>query len=124
MGVDKVWLQLQLGQQRRLRLKMVATVLNVVSVTCQISQLGGIVCLNQGDGGIKLMQYVAGHLVQGLLQQAFGQLACLGHLQQLPCVDRLGSKLVAYGHGQMLVELGVKPHIDQIVPGGGHQPCF
>ena len=67
MGVDKVRLQLQLGQQRCLRLKMVATALNVVSVTRQISQLGGIVCLNQGNGGIKMMQYVAGHLVQGLL---------------------------------------------------------
>lgn len=55
MGVDKARLQLQLGQQRRLRLKMVATVLNVVSVTCQISQLGGIVCLNQGDGGIGML---------------------------------------------------------------------
>ncbi|MNQ53471.1 hypothetical protein D3C85_675100 [compost metagenome] len=103
---------------------MVATALNVVSVACQISQLGGIVCLNHGDGGIQMVKDVVGHLVQGLLQQAFGQLTCFSHLQQLPCVDRLGGKLVAYGHGQMLVELGVKPHIDQIVPGGGHQPCF
>lgn len=42
MGVDKVRLPLQLGQQRCLLLKMVATALNVVSVACQISQLGGI----------------------------------------------------------------------------------
>ncbi|ARW81373.1 hypothetical protein O23A_p0626 [Aeromonas salmonicida] len=36
------WLQLQIGQQRSLCLKMVAKVLNLVSVVCQIAQLGGI----------------------------------------------------------------------------------
>ena len=75
---------------------MVAALLNVIPVACQISLLGGIVCLNHGDGGIQIVEDVVGHLVQGLLQQAFGQITRLGHLQQLPCVDCLGGKLVAY----------------------------
>lgn len=37
-----VWLQLQMGSQRSLCLAMVAKVLNLVSVVCQIAQLGGI----------------------------------------------------------------------------------
>ncbi len=61
------WLQLQLGQYRSLILKMAAAALDVVPVARQIRQLGGVVCFDHGDGGIQMVEDVAGHLVQGLL---------------------------------------------------------
>lgn len=61
------WLQVQLGQYRSLILKMAAAALDVVPVARQILQLGGVVCFDHDDGGIQMVEDVAGHLVQGLL---------------------------------------------------------